>query len=81
MLAIDYAYNVGLSKFPSFTEALVKQDKPKMLKEFKRFSGNTPLKERNTWTKGVIEEFEKGGSFSNDGFKSLPLLYQYNKRL
>ena len=29
-----------------------------------------------TWTKGVIEEFEKGGRFSNDGFKSLPLQVQ-----
>lgn len=79
MLAVDYAYNVGLNKFPSFTKALVAGDKAGMLKEFQRFSGGNPLKERNKWTEGVINalDFKNGGSFNNAGFKSLPLQVQH----
>jgi hypothetical protein len=78
MLAVDYEYNGVLRKFPSFTKALVENDKEGMLKEYVRYTGGKPLGTRNTWTEGIIEglEFEKGGSFNNAGFKSLPLPIQ-----
>ena len=54
----DMEFNVGLRKFPNFTEAVVNEDKAGMLKEHKRFytdseTGNKkPLQYRN-------EEFKK----------------------
>lgn len=56
MLLVDYQYNVGLQKFPKFVEAVVKGDKPTMLKEYERTSDVGKLTKRNNWTKGVIDE-------------------------
>lgn len=58
MLLVDYQYNVGLQKFPKFVEAIVKGDKPTMLKEYERTSDIGKLTKRNNWTKGIIDNLE-----------------------
>lgn len=58
MLLVDYQYNVGLQKFPKFVEAIVKGDKPTMLKEYERTSDVGKLTKRNNWTKEVIDNLE-----------------------
>jgi len=58
MLLVDYQYNVGLKKFPSFVDATVKGDKAKMLKEYERGSSAGKLTKRNNWTKSVIENLD-----------------------
>ena len=67
MLLVDYAYNGVLNQFPTFMGAVVKGDTQTMLKEYERFSGSGPLKERNAWTKDTIIK----GDF-NTTPKSLP---------
>jgi GH24 family phage-related lysozyme (muramidase) len=58
MLLVDYQYNVGLNKFPSFVEATVKGDKAKMIKEYERGSSAGKLTKRNNWTRGIIESLD-----------------------
>jgi hypothetical protein len=55
VLLVDYAYNGVLHEFPNFMRATVKGDKAGMLKEYKRYTGNKPLTQRNEWTRSVIE--------------------------
>jgi GH24 family phage-related lysozyme (muramidase) len=43
----DYAFNPGLSKFPSFVKAVVTKDWQKAAQEYKRYSGTKPLTDRN----------------------------------
>ena len=58
MLLVDYQYNVGLKKFPSFVDATVRGDKAKMLKEYERGSSAGKLTKRNNWTKSIIENLD-----------------------
>jgi len=55
MLLTDYSYNGVLSKFPTFTEGVVYDDRPKMLEQYKRYTDGTPLKKRNAWTLSVLQ--------------------------
>ena len=59
MLLVDYAYNGVYSKFPSFVKSVVTNNKQGMLNNYKRYSGNNPIKSRNEWTANVINEEEK----------------------
>ena len=38
--ATEFAFNVGLSKFPNFTKALVENDRENMEKEYERYYEN-----------------------------------------
>jgi len=44
----DYAFNPGLSKFPTFVKAVVNKDWQTAAKEYKRYSGVKELTDRNT---------------------------------
>ena len=59
MLLVDYAYNGVYSKFPSFVKSVVTNNKQGMLNNYKRYSGNNPIKSRNEWTANVINQEEK----------------------
>lgn len=71
VLLVDYAYNGVLGQFPKFMEAAVKGDKTGMLKEYKRYTGNKPLTQRNEWTRSVIEGTKVGTAKTNTP-KTLP---------
>ncbi len=43
----DFAYNVGLDKFPKFVDAVVREDWNKMKQEYKRYSSGKELTDRN----------------------------------
>jgi GH24 family phage-related lysozyme (muramidase) len=43
----DFAYNVGLEKFPKFVDAVIREDINKMKKEYKRYSSGQELADRN----------------------------------
>lgn len=71
VLLVDYAYNGVLGQFPKFMEAAVKGDKTGMLREYKRYTGNKPLTQRNEWTRSVIEGTKVGTAKTNTP-KTLP---------
>jgi len=71
VLLVDYAYNGVLHEFPNFMRATVKGDKAGMLKEYKRYTGNKPLTQRNEWTRSVIEGSNVGTTKTNTP-KTLP---------
>ena len=58
MLLVDYQYNVGLQKFPSFVDATIKGDKARMMKEYERGSSAGKLVKRNKWTKSIIDNLD-----------------------
>ncbi len=68
ILLTDYQYNVGLTKFPKLTEAVVTDNIDAALKEYKRYhSGKKPLVERNKWTEEQIKSFAYGGNIYKSG--------------
>lgn len=46
-ILFDFAYNPGLSKFPTLTEAVLNEDWDTVAASFERFSGGQPLSYRN----------------------------------
>lgn len=46
-ILFDFAYNPGLSKFPTLTEAVLLEDWDTVAQSFERFSGGEPLSYRN----------------------------------
>ncbi len=68
ILLTDYQYNVGLTKFPILTEAVVTDDIDTALKEYKRYYDNKkPLVGRNKWTEEQIKSFAYGGNIYKSG--------------
>lgn len=61
VLLTDYEYNVGLSKFPTFTQGVVRGDKKTMLKEYKRYTGGNEMTQRNEWAEKLISRLRGGG--------------------
>ena len=46
-ILFDFAYNPGLSKFPTLTEAVLREDWDTVAQSFERFSAGEPLSYRN----------------------------------
>lgn len=57
-LLVDYSYNVGVSKFPKFFNALIKGDKEEAIKQYKRYTGGVPLGRRNRDTLKVLNAYD-----------------------
>jgi hypothetical protein len=55
ILLTDYEYNVGLTEFPKFTRAVINNDTDSMLDQYKRFSGDNEMTQRNEWTLNMIQ--------------------------
>lgn len=57
-LLVDYSYNVGVSKFPTFFNALISGDKEIALKEYVRYSNGVPLGRRNKDTLDLLNHYK-----------------------
>jgi len=87
MLLVDYAYNGVYNKFPSFVKSVVNNNKKGMLNNYKRYSGNNPITNRNEWTADVINDQEKTNKTVDKAKKSensfinsiVPTLYGESK--
>ena len=49
-ILVDYAYNGVLGEFKKFMDGIYNNDTVQIFKEYKRYSGNKPLTERNLAT-------------------------------
>jgi GH24 family phage-related lysozyme (muramidase) len=61
ILLTDYEYNVGLSKFPSFTKGVIDGSKKLMMREYKRYTGGNEMTQRNEWAEKLINKMRRGG--------------------
>lgn len=57
-LLVDYAYNVGVSKFPKFFNALITGNKEEAIAQYKRYTGDKPLGRRNKDTLKVLNSYD-----------------------
>lgn len=56
-LLFDYAYNVGVTEFPTFFEGVLTGDKQKALDNYKRYSSGKPLGRRNKDTLDFLYKY------------------------